>query len=98
MNITECTVNTQVNKDELIPTVLEHIFVICKEDKHFDLKEKNTVVDNKLNLVNSKLKKQNSLFEQSEKIKKDLLEKLKNIDDESFTLKYKILETLGSEI
>ena len=98
MIITECNHTKRINKDNLIPTVLNHIYAICKEDKHFKIKDETILIEGKLSLVNSKLKKQNVLLEQSNVIKSELLEKIRYIKDESFKLKYKILETLGSDI
>jgi len=98
MNIIECKEIQRIKKHDLIPTVIDHIFAICKNDSNFKLKDDTTLVESKLKLVNSKLSKQESLEEQSLKIKKELLEKIRYIDDESFKLKFKILETLGSEL
>jgi hypothetical protein len=98
MNIIECAEITRIKKHELIPTIIDHVFTICKEDKNFKIKEDISFVESKLSLVNSKLEKQVKLSEQSDNIKKELLEKIRVIDDESFKLKYKILEFLGSEI
>lgn len=98
MNIIECKDIQRIKKHELIPTVIDHIFAICKNDINFKLKEDVSLVESKLSLINTKLSKQITLEEQSLKIKKELLEKISYIDNESFKLKYKILETLGSEI
>mgnify|MGYP006863439661 CR=1 FL=1 len=98
MNIIECPEVTRIKKHDLIPTVIDHIFTICKEDKNFNVKENINNVDEKLVFVNKKISKQNSLIEQSNTIKNDLLVKIKKLDDESFRIKYKILESLGSEL
>lgn len=98
MNIIECKEIQRIQKHELIPTVIDHIFAICKNDANFTLKEDTTLIENKLSLVNTRLSKQEALEKQSSELKKGLLEKIKHIDDESFKLKYKILETLGSEM
>lgn len=98
MNIIECKEQVKINKQALIPTVIDHIFAICKNDVNFKLKEDSTLVENKLISINSKLSKQLDLEKQAKSIKKELQEKMKHIDDETFKLKFKILETLGSEL
>jgi len=97
MIITECEEITRIKKHELIPTVIDHIFTICKEDKNFNVKSDIGLVDEKLLMVDKKITKQESLLIQSKKIKKDLAEKIKRVDDESFKVKCRILETLGSD-
>jgi len=82
----------------MIPTVIDHIFTICKEDKNFKMSSNIEKIDKKLTGINKKITKQKSLVEQSENLKTNLLDKIKRIDDESFKIKYKVLETLGSEL
>jgi len=98
MLITECQEIKRIKKHDLVPTVIDHIFTICKEDKNFSIKDNIGKIDKKLSLIESKIKKQKSLMEQSDTIKNNLLKKIKKLDDESFRIKYKVLETLGSEI
>jgi len=98
MIINECEEMQRIRKHQLIPTVIDHIFTICKEDKNFSIKDNIAKIDKKLIIAKSHIKKQQKLMEQSDSIKKELLEKIKRIDDESFKIKYKVLETLGSEL
>ena len=98
MIINECEEMQRIRKHQLIPTVIDHIFTICKEDKNFSIKDNIAKIDKKLIIAKSHIKKQQKLMEQSDSIKKELLEKIKKIDDESFKIKYKVLETLGSEL
>ena len=98
MIVTECKEMQRIKKHQLIPTVIDHIFTICKEDKNFSIKDNIAKIDKKLIIAKNHIKKQKKLMEQSDTIKKDLLKKIKRIDDESFKIKYKVLETLGSEL
>ena len=98
MNITECVEMKRIKKHDMIPTVIDHIFTICKEDKNFKINTNIEKIDKKLTGINKKINKQKSLVEQSETLKTSLLNKIKRIDDESFKIKYKVLETLGSEL
>jgi len=98
MIIIECSEMKRIKQHDLIPTVIDHIFTICKEDKNFSIKSNVGKIDKKLTIAESKIEKQKKLISQASMIKKELLEKIKRIDDESFTIKYKVLETLGSEL
>jgi len=98
MNINECVEMKRIKKHDMIPTVIDHIFTICKEDKNFKISSDIEKIDKKLTGINKKITKQKSLVEQSEDLKTNLLNKIKRIDDESFKIKYKVLETLGSEL
>jgi len=98
MNITECAEMKRIKKHDIVPTVIDHIFTICKEDKNFKISSNIEKIDKKLTGLNKKINKQKSLVEQSDSLKTSLLEKIKRIDDESFKIKYKVLETLGSEL
>lgn len=98
MNITECKEMQRIKKHELIPTVIDHIFTICKEDKNFNINERIEKIDGRLDQAKIQISKHKKLLNQSNKIKQSLLEKIKRIDDESFKIKYKVLETLGSEL
>ena len=97
MIINECQEMKRIKKHDLVPTVIDHIFSICKEDKNFKMKGNIEKIDRGLIIIEKKLDKQKSLIQQSDKIKSELKEKIKNIDDESFKVKCQILETLGSE-
>ena len=98
MNIIECKEMKRIKKHNLIPTVIDHIFTICKEDSSFDISNDIKSIDKKIIYADKKISKQKSLTEQASNIKKDLSKKIKRIDDESFKIKYRILETLGSDI
>jgi hypothetical protein len=98
MIITECQNKSEIKKHDLIPNVIDHIFTICKEDKNIAINEGVARIDKKIIIAEQQILKQKKLMNQSNAIKKELLEKIKNIDDESFKIKYKVLETLGSEL
>jgi hypothetical protein len=99
MVITECKSNkSKIDKHTLIPNVIDHIFTICKEDKRFSISKSVSEIDVKITNAKQQILKQQRLINQSNDIKKGLLEKIKTIDDESFKIKYKVLETLGSDI
>jgi hypothetical protein len=98
MNITECKEMKRIKKHDMVSTVIDHIFTICKEDNNFNLSGNVEKIDKKVTDLNKKLTRQKSLIEQSDVLKANILDKIKRVDDESFKLKYKILETLGSEI
>ncbi len=98
MNIVECKEMRRIKEHDLVPTIIDHVFTICKEDKNFNISSDIKHIDKKVNLIDSKIFKQKALQEKSNTIKKELLKKIKRIEDESFKIKYKVLEFLGSEL
>jgi len=98
MNITTCEEFQKIKKHDIIPNVIDHIFTICKEDKNFNIESNVKIIDKKITEINKKISKQKFLIEKSNDIKNDLLKKIKRLDDESFKIKYKVLEILGSEL
>jgi hypothetical protein len=83
---------------EMLPQVLERIFAICKTDPDFPLKDKLESVEYVIENLNKKIKKKNHLYNQGQKLKKDLETKLELINNSNLELREQILETLGSEL
>jgi len=100
MKIHTCETDKKVKelkKDKkFIPVLIDKVITICKEDKHFNSKDDK--IDELFKKLNIKNRKQTKLVEQSNQIEKDLKEKITKLENESFSLKVNILETLGSEI
>lgn len=88
---------TKKRKD-LIPLIVDRIFLICKEDKNFSIRTELSQVDEKLKIVKGKLQKQNALLKQANELQENITEKAATLDDESFKIKVKVLESLGSEL
>ncbi len=83
---------------EMLPQVLERIFAICKIDPGFPLKDKLESVEYVIENLNKKIKKRDHLYNQGQKLKKDLETKFELIANSNLKLREQILETLGSEL
>jgi len=87
------------NNRDFISSVLDAITAICKVDKHF-AESKNNIhqIDETISDLNMKIQKQDGLLSQSQDIKRDLKKKISILDDENFSKKSELLESLGSTI
>jgi len=103
MNIVKSDANTKLeqiqNNRDFISSVLDEIFIICREDENF-LKVRKGVesIDFELSTIQEKLEKQNSLINRSESLKKDIIIKLSIIENENEEMKIELLRRLGSAI
>jgi len=103
MNIVKSDANTKLeqiqNNRDFISSVLDEIFIICREDENF-LKVRRGVesIDSELSMIQDKLEKQNSLINRSESLKKDIVTKLSIIENENEEMKIELLRRLGSAI
>ena len=65
MIITECEKSSKrIDKRELIPNVIDHIFTICKEDKNVSINEGVAKIDKKIILAEQQISKQKKLLKQ----------------------------------
>ncbi len=85
-------------RKDLIPDVIDRIFSIYKEDPNFFIDSNVYNIDEKIGILKNQLSKQNNLLEQAKKMEKDLLSKIKLLEDDSYGIKVRVLESLGSEI
>lgn len=85
-------------REALIPSILDRVFLICKEDKNFLIKREIKDIEKQLNILNLKIKKQDGLLEQAQNMKHDFNSRIVAIDEDSFRNKVSLLETLGSEL
>lgn len=86
------------NTKDFIPNLVDQIFLICKEDKSFSLKDKVKHVDEKLEILKTKISKQDTLLEQARALKETINSKIISINEDSFRIKAVLLESLGSEL
>jgi len=85
-------------RTDLIPTVIDKIFSICKEDSTFSISSDISDIDNKLKSLEAKLYKQKKLLEKANGMEITILSKLKLLEDDSYGIKVRVLESLGSEL
>lgn len=83
---------------ELLPQIVERIFAICRTDPNFHLKNEMEIIENKLQSINQKIAKQDQLLEQSNVLKKDIIQRIELIDNNNIHKQSELLESIGSEI
>jgi len=87
------------NNRDFISSVLDEVFLICREDSHFQsVRNKAHDVDLILNELKKKVARQDSLLEKSSLLKKDILMKIKILDNNCLHMRSTLLEQLGSEL
>lgn len=87
------------NNRDFISSVLDEIFLICKEDKHFSrIRSKINGIGETVNNIQMKVVKQDELLNQSKRIRDDVTKKVSILDNENFKMKVELLEKLGSSI
>ena len=86
------------NNEDFLSTVLNQVFAIAKNDKNFSSKEKNSGMEKEISSLHAKVVKQKKLLDQANKIQDETSKKLKDIDEQNFAMKSRLLEILGSEI
>jgi len=85
------------NRD-FLSTVLNHVFAIAKTDKNFSVREENMKLDDRIKSLNTKVVKQQKLLDQANGIQSETTRKIKDLDEQNFAMKSRLLEILGSEI
>ena len=89
----------QKKPEDFMSKVVDIIFLVCKNDTHFeDYKKMDELVKKDKEISKDKIEKQNELLKQSSEMINDLKEKNRMLSDDNFNKRAKILEMLGSEI
>jgi hypothetical protein len=89
---------SKVENNELFPQILMRIFSVCKNDKNFPLKEKISQVESEIVLLEKQIEKQKKILNETIVLRDNLSLKLKEIRQENFEIKSRLLEELGSDI
>ena len=84
--------------ENFLSNVLDQVFSICKNDPNFSVQSKTDKVDNQINSLKAKIKKQSKLLEQANEIEETTFRQLKDISEQNFAMKARLLEILGSEL
>jgi hypothetical protein len=92
------TTNEIDNTQELLPEIVERIFLICREDSNFKLKDEMEIIENKTQSIKGKIKRQEELLIQSNELKKDLLQRLSVLDNQNERKQMELLESIGEEL
>lgn len=83
---------------ELFPQVVDRIFSVCKSDPSFHLKDELEIIENKMLSLQRKIEKQDSLIEQSNNLKKDIIQRIEIISEHNQQKQIELLESIGSEL
>ena len=84
-------------KEEFITNVVEQIFLICKNDRNFQL-EGSTKIDEEIENIKIKVNNKNQLIQKSNEMKKTIIEKINELENENKKIKNNLLESLGQKI
>ena len=82
---------------DFLSNVLDRVFAISKRDKSFSMKSQHETLDLELTKFKEKNKKQEKLLAQAATMTKDTDRRLKDINEQNFSMKTKLLELLGNE-
>jgi hypothetical protein len=91
-------IDKKENPQVLLPSIVDRIFLICKNDPNFKLKNEMEIVENRIESLKKKRDKQSDLLEQSNTIKKDLMQRIEVLEDQNSKKQIELLESLGSEL
>lgn len=91
-------VEQRTDSKELLPQIIDRIFLTCKNDPNFRLKDEMEIVENKIQALLKKIEKQDHLLEESNKIKEDLKQRLDILENANNNKQLQLLEELGSEL
>ena len=83
---------------ELLPQIVDRIFAICRNDPNFKLKDEMEIVENRMASLSQKIDKQEGLLSQSNKLSKDLMQRIESLGSENERKQMELLESLGSDI
>jgi len=91
-------VEQRTDSKELLPQIIDRIFLTCKNDSNFRLKDEMEIVENKIQALLKKIEKQDHLLDESNKIREDLKQRLEILESSNNNKQLQLLEELGSEL
>jgi len=84
--------------NELLPQILKRIFLVCKEDPNFYLKNQIETVENNIYKLEKRVERNNMLLKEAEEISFSLKKRINNLEQKNIETKTRLLEELGSEL
>jgi len=90
--------DSENNHRELLPQIVDRIFAVCRNDPNFELKDEMEIVENRMEGLKQKIEKQVELLQQSNKISKDLMQRIEVLNNQNENKQMELLESLGSDI
>lgn len=97
MEILNIEVNEKIIKDS-IPEVIRKIYLVCKNDDNLKSKDKIQQIEKEIIDIDKKIRRTRMIAEQAGNLKKTLITKISNIDNQNTEKRDKLLEDLGIDI
>jgi len=91
------TLEHKSNK-ETFSSIIDEIFIICKNDKKNFNHEKLNEIEYRINELKGKITKQENLLIEAKKIEDNLDNNIFEVNEYNRKTKVKLLETLGSDL
>lgn len=88
----------QKKSSDFISNILNRIFLVCKNDKNFKLKNQTEKIEVQVDNIQEKVDNQNKLIRQADDLYKDVSKRVNILDSENSTLKTNLIESLGEGI
>lgn len=85
-------------KEDFIKCIVEHILTICKFDKNFNVDDKTSGIEESIQITQNKIKNKDELLSKSNDMRKSLIDKISELENENFRMKISLLESLGAEL
>ena len=83
---------------DFLSNILDRIFAISRKDKSFSIKKKITNLDSEISILEEKVKSQRDLLKKANQIEEETSTRIKDINEQNFSMKSRLLEILGSEL
>jgi len=93
-SIEESTLEKKTNDQESMKNIVNRIFLICKNNENFQLREQTKEIEGKIKAVEERLNKQNSLLEQANTIQQDMSRRIELLNSENSDEKIRLIESL----
>jgi len=85
-------------QEDIMSSALNHIFLICKEDKEFQNKVNVNDLDLAIEELKLKISKQDDLAKKSLATKEKITSGISSLDENNNETRSQLLESLGSEL
>lgn len=91
-------INKVKGKKSSISAIVDNLLLLCKEDENFrsDTLTENSIVE--VESIEKRIKKQDALLKQANEMREKITKRISSIDNDSFKIKVRLLEMLGSEL
>jgi hypothetical protein len=82
---------------ELLPQIVERIFLICRNDPNFKLKDEMETVEINIKSIQDKIGKQYNLLEQACEKEADIGHRIQSLIEQNERKRLELLENIGGE-